>query len=73
MNAVRFLNEEEFTEKTIFIFKILFQKRFSVKTVKSSAVNFHTEFEKFRQKTDESINAYHKRMLNFMSKIVVRN
>ena len=73
MNAVRFLNEKKFTEKTIFIFKILFQKRFSVKIVKSSTVNFYTEFEKFRQKTNESINAYHKRTLNFGSKIAVRN
>ena len=73
MNAVCFLKENDFTKKTVFAFKILFQERFSVKIMKSSIINFHIELEKFRQKTNESINAYYKRMLNFMSRVAVRN
>ena len=71
MNAVHFLSEDDFIEKTMFTFKILFQKRFSAKTVKLSAVNFYAKLKEFRQKAKKSINAYHKRMLNFMSKIAV--
>ena len=73
MNAVRFLKKDDSTEKTISAFKTLFQKRFSAKTVKSSTINFHTELGEFRQKTNESINAYYKRMLNFMSRVAARD
>lgn len=73
MNAVRLLTEENFIADTIASFKTLFQERFPVRIVKSSAINFHTELEDFRQGQDEIIGFYHKRLLNLMARVAVKD
>lgn len=67
------MKDEELIAETVVLFRILFQKKFSAKIVESSTIIFHIAFGDFRQKFNESINVYHKKLLNLIFKMTVKN
>ena len=67
------LFQKNFTFESIIAFRNLFQKRFSVKTIKIFNISFDTKLRKMKQKSNEIINLYHKRFLILMLKYEIKN
>jgi hypothetical protein len=57
------------TELTIAHFKSLFQERFPAKSLEISPVSFDVELNDLRQRPDESLLAYYKRVLCMMQRV----
>ncbi|MCJ1464755.1 hypothetical protein MMC07_003368 [Pseudocyphellaria aurata] len=68
-DAARLLGEEEPTTESVTTFRNLFQERFPAKTVESSSLDFYTELNELKQRHDESISSYHKRVSALMLRV----
>ena len=54
-------------------FKSLLCERFLFKTVKITSMSFDVKLVELRQRSDESLHAYYKRVINFMQRVEVKN
>lgn len=52
----------------MFLFRSLFQERFSAKSVESPAASFYIKLREFYQEQDKIINLYYKRLLVLMAR-----
>lgn len=64
---------EQSDEKTVVVFQTAFQKRFLIKTVKSSDSNFDIELKEMKQRPNETIQIYYKRFLALMVRYEVKD
>lgn len=67
-DAARLLSEDEPTTESVLSFRNLFLERFPAKSVEPAAASFHTELGEFRQRPDETISTYYKRLLVLMTR-----
>ena len=58
---------------SVVYFKNLFQKRFFIKSSKINQINFDSELQNFRQRENEFLLTYYKRILFMMQRIEVKN
>ena len=68
-DAVRLLNETDPTPQAVESFKSLFCERFPSKAVEVTPIPFDVELSELRQRTDEPLNAYYKRVTNLMQRV----
>ena len=61
------------TQDSVSFFKNLFQKRFFSKSAESCFVSFNFELQNFKQKSDESLAVYYKRIFCMMQRISAKN
>ena len=54
-------------------FKSLLCERFFFKIVKIISMSFDVELAELRQRDDESLHAYYKRVINLMQRVEVKN
>ena len=71
--AAGLLSQEDPTPESVTAFRNLFQERFPAKTVETSNTSFDTELGEMKQKPDETINSYHKRLLALMLRYGVKD
>ena len=67
-DAIRLLNSEEPTKATVDTFKALLCERFPSKAAEQAPVPFDVELAELRQKPDESLVNYYKRVLNLVNR-----
>ena len=60
-------------QNSVFFFKNLFQKRFFSKSIESCSVSFNSEFQNFKQKSNEFLIVYYKRIFCMMQRVNAKN
>ena len=72
-DAIRLLNDSVSIQFTIISFKSLLCERFSSKIVEITFVSFDVKLIELRQRDDESLVDYYKRIINLMQRINAKN
>ena len=72
-HIVNFFQNLIFTQNSILFFKKKFQKRFFFKSTKLCSVNFNSELQNLKQKSNESLIVYYKRIFDMMQRMNVKN
>lgn len=72
-DVISILTNPSFDQNAVSYFKNLFQERFFIKSSKINQINFDSELQNFKQKNDESLLVYYKRILLMMQKIEVKD
>ena len=73
LNAIRFLTKSSSNQLIVETFKFLLCERFSSKIVKTQSIFFATKLFDLKQKSNESLTIYYKRIINMMQRIDIRN
>ena len=72
-DAIRLMETPEPTQDTVNTFKSLFCEMFPSKAVEVTSVPYDLEVRELRQKPEESLNQYQKRVINLMTRIGARD
>ncbi len=70
---MRLLNDSVSTQETMNIFKIIFCDRFSSRVVEVILISIDVELAELKQKSDETLTFYYKRVISLMQRVDVRD
>ncbi len=73
LDVIRLLNDSTLIQDTINAFKFLFCDRFSSRVVEIVSVSIDVELVELKQKSDETLVSYYKRMTSLMQRVDARN
>ncbi len=72
-DTIRLLNDSSSIHDTINAFKFLFCNRFSFRVVEVILVSIDVKLTELRQKQDETLTAYYKKIIDLMQRIKIKN
>ncbi len=73
LDAIRLLNDFNLIQNTMNAFKFLFCDRFSFRIVEVVSISIDVELTELKQKSDEILISYYKRVTSLMQRVDVRD